>query len=126
MNKPSERLLQGIEFLNQAGFAAGSVVLVNDAHGNRFIQSLDGVFHFCLRGFFHAALNCGIRFADKGARRATINAVALSLHLVLFIPFDLRLNICQLLPPNDNSNFTNFYFTTKTENVQLKLGCCES
>ena len=121
MNEPSERLLQGIEFLDQAGFAAGGVVLMNDPHGDRFVQSLDSVFDFCLRFIFHAGFNRGLSFADKGAGGAAVNAVALSLCLVLFIPFDLRLNISQLLPPNYNSNFTKLYFTANPKIVQLKL-----
>jgi len=110
--------LKGIEFLNQAGLAAGSVVLVNNAHGDRFIQSLDRVFHFCLRVSFNAGFDGGLSFADKSACCAAVYAVAFTLCLVLFIPFDLRLNVCQLLPPNDNSNFTNFYFTAKSKIVQ--------
>jgi len=115
-----ERLLKGIELLNEAGLAAGGVVFVNYAHADCFIQSLNRVFHFGLRVSFHAGFDSSLSPADIGARRSAVDAVALALRLVLFIPFNLRLNISQLLPPNDNSNYTKVYFTTNSRIVQPK------
>jgi len=86
--------------LHQAPFAAGGVVLVNYAALSSLVNDADGLQHsfFCSRSIFFQSRAC---LVDGCAGRAAQIAVAQSALLVLFVPFDLRLNVSQGLPPKN-------------------------
>ena len=63
MNEPSERLLQGIEFLNQAGFAAGGGVFFEYTPWGRLFPRPYNGFLFFLRLFFPPRFSFRLWFA---------------------------------------------------------------
>ena len=86
--------------LHQATLAAGSIVPVNDAACSSLVNDADSLQNsfFCSRSI---VLQSRTGLSDGCAGRAAQIAIAQSALLVLFVPFDLRLNVSQGLPPKN-------------------------
>jgi hypothetical protein len=89
-----------VQHLHEAGLAAGSVVLVDDALLGRLVQGADSLTHGCLGLFGLTLLGDELAgFFDVGTSRRAKNAIALSLLLRASDPFQSRSGIGQLFPP---------------------------
>lgn len=106
--------------LHQAAFAAGSVVLVNHALFSSLVQGADRG-QCGLPGLLRVAGGDGLAgLLDKGARPASVVAVAQAPLLVLPVAFNLRLDICQLAPPKTKPQEYGWLFYLRPGNLSSK------
>lgn len=98
-NNTAGLLLQRGQVLHQAAFAAGSVVLMNNAFFSSLIQSADRDLG-CLNGaFLLTCLDCQTGPFYECTRAAAHNAVAYATLLILLITLNLGLDVRQSRPP---------------------------
>ena len=93
------------QFLHQAAFSTGSIVLVDNFFLSCFVQCADSL-ESRLSSFFQISFcHLELRFPDEGARLSSVYTVVNPALLVLSVPFNLRSDICQCFYPPECCNW---------------------
>ena len=90
--------IEGCKLFHQAALAPRRVIGVQHASLRGPIQDADG-FHDCLFGIRSICGRSSARLSNRCAGGASKNSIANAALFVLPIPFDLRFDVCQDLPP---------------------------